>query len=291
MNKIEVHKDIIYNSKTIKDITLIHISDIHFNKKTKEKKLNQIKETIYKNNPDYVVISGDLIDEPSIIKDKPKLKQLLIFLTDIAGFTKVIISLGNHDIFQNTDYKFFKNLNDLKNIYILNNESYIDESIYISGFTLPISYYYNITKKESKELLLEHLKKHRKLTSNLPVFLPKVSLIHSPTKLPDKDVLTILKEYDLILSGHTHGGMVPKLLNKLFKPNQGIISPNKNLFPDVARGKIEKNLFNKKITIIINGGITKLGERSAKMLSKLNFVYNIEINKIIITNKKGRYYE
>ena len=291
MNKIELHKDIVYNSKITKDITLIHISDIHFNKKTKEKKLNLIKEEIYKSNPDYVVITGDTIDESSVIKDKLRIKRLLVFLTDIAKFTKVIISLGNHDIFSNEDYKFFKNLNGLKNIYVLNNESYIDENIYISGFTLPTNYYYNITKNESKEILLEHLKKYKKLTTNLPVFLPKVGLIHSPTKLPDKDILTILKEYDLLLSGHTHNGMVPKVLDKFFKPNQGIIAPNKKLLPEISRGKIEKNIFNKKITIIINGAITKLGEKSAGILSKLNFIYNIDINKIIITNKKGRYYE
>ena len=291
MNKIEIHKDIIYHNKITKDITLIHISDIHFNKYTKEKKLNNIKETIYKSNPDYIVITGDTIDEPSIIKDKVKIKTLLVFLTDIAKTSKVIISLGNHDIFMNEDFKFFKNLNGLKNIYILNNESYLDETIYISGFTLPTSYYYNISKRESKELLLEHLKKHKKLTTNLPVFIPKVSLIHSPMKLSDKEVLTVLKEYDLLLSGHTHNGMVPKILNHLFKPNQGIISPNKKLFPELARGKLEINAFNKKITIIINGGITKLGEKSAGILSKLNFLYNIDINKIIITNKRGRYYE
>ena len=107
-------------------------------------------------------------------------------------------------------------------------------------------------------------------------------------KLNDNDVLTFLKEYDLLLSGHTHGGMVPKIFNRLFKKNQGLIAPNKKLFPEVARGKIERNIFNKKITIIINGGITKLGDKSARILSKLNFFYNIDINKIIITNKKGR---
>ena len=48
---------------------------------------------------------------------------------------------------------------------------------------------------------------------------------------------------------------------------------------------------NKKITIIITSGITKLSLYSAKILNKLNFVYNININKIIITNKKGIYYE
>ena len=46
MNKIEVHQDIVYNSKISKDITLIHIADIHFNKETKDKKLDKIKEKI-----------------------------------------------------------------------------------------------------------------------------------------------------------------------------------------------------------------------------------------------------
>ena len=141
MNKIELHEDIVYSSKAIKDITLIHIGDIHFNKLTKDKKLQQIKEEIHKNNPDYVVITGDIIDNSSIIKDKIKIKKLLLFLTDISNFTKVIISLGNHDIYKLEDHKFFKNLNELKNIYVLDNDSYIDETIYISGITLPSNYY------------------------------------------------------------------------------------------------------------------------------------------------------
>ena len=149
-------------------------------------------------------------------------------------------------------------------------------------------WYLKITKNESKEVLLSHLNKYKKLTTNLPLSVPKVSLIHSPIKIADKDVLTILKEYDLLLSGHTHSGMVPKFLDKVFKPNQGIIAPNKKLFPDVARGKIVTRLPNKDITLIINGAITKLSERSAKVFSKLNFVYNIDINKITLTSKKGR---
>ena len=215
MNKIEIHKDIVYSSKAEKDITLIHIADIHFSKIFNIKKFDKIKEAIYINNPDYVVITGDTIDNPNITKDKLKIKQLLLFLTDIASFTKVIISLGNHDIFRGEDIKFFKNLNDLKNIYVVNNDVYIDEQIYISGITLPTDYYYNISKLESTEILLDHLKKNKKITNNLPIKVPKVSLIHSPIRLTEKEVLESLKEYDLLLSGHTHGGMVPKILDKV----------------------------------------------------------------------------
>lgn len=288
MNKIEIHSDVVYSSKAIKDITLIHLADIHFSRVTNIKKLDKIRDEIYKNNPDYVVITGDTIDNPAITKDKVRIKKLLMFLTDISHFSKVIISIGNHDVYVDEHRKFFQNLNDLKNIYVVDNDSYIDETIYISGFTLPHTYYYNITGSESKEVFISHLKKYKNLVSNLPKKLPKVSLIHSPVVLTDKDVLMQLDEYDLLLSGHTHGGMVPKILDKFFKKNQGIIAPNKTFLPDVARGKIEKYIKDKKITLIITSGITKLSVHSAKWLNKLNFVYNIDINKIIITSKRGK---
>ena len=37
------------------------------------------------------------------------------------------------------------------------------------------------------------MKKYKKLITNLPVTIPKVSLIHSPMKLANKEVLMILK--------------------------------------------------------------------------------------------------
>lgn len=291
MNKIKRDIDIIYNEYTKKDITIIHISDLHFNNDTKEKKLKKLKEEIYINNPDYLMITGDLIDNPAITKNKLKIKQLLIFLTDIASFTKVLISIGNHDVFVENDYKFFDKINDLNNIYVLNNTSYKDEYIYVSGITLPNQYYYNILHQESTEKLIEHLNKYKNLITRLPKEIPKVSLIHSPIHLSEQEVLNKLKEYDLLLAGHTHDGLVPDFLKFAFKKNTGIIAPNKKLFPEIAKGKIEKYLGNKKITIIISGGITKLSSVSAKWLKNFNFIYNISVNKIIITKKRGKYYE
>lgn len=291
MNRIKKTTDIVYNTNTKKDLTIIHISDIHFNTDTSLSKLNKLTTEIKKNNPDYIMISGDLIDEPKIIKNKYKIKELLQFLSNLSEITKIFISLGNHDIFSPEDLKFFNKLNELKNIYILDNDCYKDEFIYISGLTLPNNYYYNITHEESSEVLVKHLANNRKLISKLPRELPKVILIHSPIKLTNKEVLNKLKEYDLILSGHTHNGMVPGILKSLFPKNKGLIAPNKTLFPEIAKGKIEVNQDNKKITIIINGAITKLSSKSSKILSKLNIVYPISINKIIITKKRGKYYE
>jgi len=116
-------------------------------------------------------------------------------------------------------------------------------------------------------------------------------LIHSPIKLIDNNVLEKLHDYDLLLSGHTHNGMVPNILEKIIPDNYGIIAPNKKLFPRLARGKMEKYIKNHKITIIINGGVTKLSLKSSKLLNSLNWLYDISINKIIITKKRGKKYE
>ena len=244
---------------------------------------NEKYHEFFINNPDYIIITGDTIDNPKITKEKDKIKLLLKFFENIKKDTKIIIGLGNHDITTENDKLFFQNLNELENIFFLDNDKYEDNLIYISGITLPHNYYYNITKKESPEVLIEHLYRCDNLIKKLPKEKFKISLIHSPINLTNKQALNLLKEYDLILSGHTHNGMVPDLLEKLFKNNSGLIAPNKNLFPKIVKGKIEKN----NLTIIINGGITKLSLSSAKILNKLNFIYNMSINKITV-KKRGK---
>lgn len=287
MNRIKTKTDIIYNNYLKKDITIVHISDIHFSINTKFKVLDKISNEIRKIKPDYIMITGDLIDEPSITNDKKKIKELLTFLSNIAKISKVFVSLGNHDIFTDDDIKFFNKINDLYNIYILNNKSYQDEYVYVTGFTLPYNYYYNITGNESPRILANYLDDFKKLINKLPKNTFKIALIHSPICLTDKIVVDRLHEYDLILSGHTHNGMVPDMLEFIFPKNRGIISPRKGLFPEIARGKIEQNVDNKIMTIIINGAITKLSNRSGLIFRNLNFLYNKSVNKIIIKRKRG----
>lgn len=290
MNKLKTKVDIVYNDYAKKDIIILHIADIHFNINTSYERLNKIKAYIFNINPDYLIITGDLIDTPNIIKNKDKIKELLLFLTDISSKIKIIISLGNHDIFMEDDIKFYNRLNELYNIYVLNNYSYYDDYIYVTGFTLPSDYYYNITGDESKEVLLDYLNNKKNLISKLPKNIPKIALIHSPRRLNDIDVLKKLHEYDLVLCGHMHNGMIPDFLDFLFKDNMGLIAPNKKLFPEFSKGKKEIKI-NKLITIIVNGGITKLSLKSSKFLSKWNFIYNTSFNKVIIRKKRGIKYE
>ncbi len=290
MNRIKVTTNIVYNNNAKKDIIIIHLSDIHFNINTKANDLEKITNLVNKIKPDYIMITGDLIDEPSITKNN-KIKELVSFLSNIAKTTKVMIAIGNHDVLSKNDYRFFNKLNDLYNIYVLNNTSYQDEFIYVTGFTLPNEFYYNINGAENKEVLSDFLNSHKELINKLPNDKPKILLMHSPITVSQNDILKILHEYDLILSGHTHNGMVPDILNFLFKGNVGIISPYKTFFPEVAKGKIEKDIDNKKMTIIINGAYTKLSKKSGSILSNLNFVYDKSVDKILVRKKRGIKYE
>ena len=282
MKNIEIVKNILSYKKQKKDITFIHIGDIHYNETTSAKKLEYIKYAIEDAHPDYIFITGDLLDRPKITKNKEKIKLLVSWLNSLGNIAKVFISLGNHDIILEEDYKFFNKLNDINNIYVLNNQSYEDENVFISGFTLPTNYYYNIEKHEDEDALLETLQNNFNLVTNLPKKKYKVALIHSPILLSEKKVVEKSKEYDLVLSGHMHNGLIPRILDKIIKNNYGLISPDKRLFAKNTRGKIKTKYY----TIIITGGITKLSPSSTKILSKLNGLYPISINKITVKGEK-----
>lgn len=282
MKNIEIVKNILSSKKLKKDITFIHIGDIHYNETTSTKKLEYIKYAIEDAHPDYIFITGDLLDRPKITKNKEKIKLLVSWLNSLGNIAKVFISLGNHDIILEEDYKFFNKLNDINNIYVLNNQSYEDENVFISGFTLPTNYYYNIEKHEDENALLETLQNNFNLVTNLPKKKYKVALIHSPILLSEKKVIEKLKEYDLILSGHMHNGLIPRILDKIIKNNYGLISPDKRFFAKNTRGKIKTKYY----TIIITGGTTKLSPSSTKILSKLNGLYPISINKITVKGEK-----
>ena len=84
------------SKKLIKNKKIFLISDLHIGIGFNIKKLDKIKKEIEKEIPNYICIPGDIIDNTNIIKDKEDI--VINFLKDISTNTKVIISLGNHDV-------------------------------------------------------------------------------------------------------------------------------------------------------------------------------------------------
>ena len=285
MNKIKIQEDIIYNKFVKNNMKIIHISDIHFNVNTTSRKLALLKESIIREEANYLMVTGDTIDNGEIINNEDKIQELLTFFQEIAKTTKIIISIGNHDTFRDC-MTFFKKLGKINNIHVLDNTSYLDEFIYVVGFTLPNKYYYNSSGDESLEYLCDTLDTHSLLWKKVPNNKLKIAMIHSPIKLTEEVVLDKIANFDLVLCGHTHDGVVPEFLKFLFRGNRGIISPLKKMFPKIARGKIIKNVNNKKVVIIICGGVTKLSPMNIKVFNILNFVYYIGMNRIIVKGEE-----
>ena len=86
---------------------------------------------------------------------------------------------------------------------------------------------------------------------------------------------TNLKNIDLVLCGHMHGGLVPRFLRKIFK-NSGLINPSKKLFPKNVYGKIIKQ----KSSIIITSGITVVSHLNSFRILKNFFASEIVEIKI-----------
>ena len=107
---IDIVKNAIVSNKVKNKIKIVLLSDIHFSKYFIIDNLELIRNSVKKLEPDYICIAGDIIDEISVIYDTKLINILTNFLTDLAKISKVFISLGNHDIRDNQDFLYFKDL-------------------------------------------------------------------------------------------------------------------------------------------------------------------------------------
>lgn len=280
-----------YSSKLKKDKKIILLSDIHYYSEMEEKKLLKIAKAIAQEEPDYICISGDLIDSVDEICPLKKADKLINFLEILGDISPVMIGIGNHDITlfdsKKNQFKYYFNenfwgeLNNISNINILHNASYEDDDLLISGYTLPFTYYYS-KQEESPNIMKKDLSQLRDLV-DIDSSRLNVSLVHSPIYVTTKEIRHLFLNYDLVLSGHTHEGMLPSILCDIIPGNRGLIAPDGHLFPKTARGT--KQFYDGEL--IISGGITKLSHCNGP-LSKLNFIYPSSFDVIDVTGDKDR---
>jgi len=210
---------------------IVQLSDIHsYGFGDREKKVLEMVKQI---NPDFVFITGDLIDHKT--KD----------MDSVQGFwqelgkqypEKVFVVLGNHEhknIY--TDIESIKKLLEESGIVVLdNNNKKIfrdDKYIYLVGVDDPR------TGKDDLKKALENTEKD--IPKILLAHLPEI--IYSPNNSKEEKV-------DLILSGHTHGGQVKFPFLRAF------------WIPTKDHGKIEAGLFESDGTYLyVNRGIGTSG--------------------------------
>lgn len=260
-----INKRYYLSNKLNKRIVLI--SDIHYCNKNDIIHLNKVLDKIKKIKPDYICVPGDTLDKSEVCD----FKFLVEWLIKLSNVTKVIMSLGNHEFYidkRNNKYglnnKIINKIKKVNNLYFLDNQNIVLDNINFIGMTLPIQHY--MCTCENEEEFKEYIKD---INPNKKYY--NVLLCHSPVNISKKEILN-KTNFDLVLCGHMHSGVVPRFLRFLFG-NKGLVSPQKKLFPSNVYGNIRL----KDKNVIITSGIKVL---SSKHFGILRNVFPSEIAEI-----------
>ncbi len=130
----------------------------------------------------------------------------------------------------------------------------IDNNLMVTGYSLPLNEPGDL--ENGKDLLPKILPFIQNIDLKKTDY--NIMLCHSPFSFFDETGLKSkidmgLDNINLILSGHTHGGLMPKIFEKF---NRGIITPDKQLFPKNVSG-----LFtcpNEDFSVAISRGFLKI---------------------------------
>ena len=229
-HEIEISRYTLKSTKLLVDsYRIIHLSDSHnqdFDKYNPD--LYQILSNL---KPNIILISGDVIDSRNLNYD-----LALNFLKNLSLICDVYYVSGNHES-RILDIELFFNKMKEIGIVILKNESInLDNGINIFGLD-DVSFYLDEDKEKFHASWIEEKLNEYFVDQNLY----NILLTHRPERFDSY----VKFNYDLVLTGHAHGGQFRlPYIGGLFAPNQGI-------FPKYSAGLYTKNNTN----MINNRGI------------------------------------
>lgn len=213
--------------------TIVQISDLH-NTKFGKNQARLIK-IIKQNNPNIIVITGDLIYKRSENMEK-EINDVTDFVSNIVKIAPVYFVTGNHEIQVGGKYlsKIRENLKKA-GVTLLNETSvklnFKDKYINLAGINdLEIYYDYYVNEYMKKGKDFEGLEEE--IINNL---ISKIKLDDSEfnvllTHQPQFIEIYAKHKYDLVFAGHAHGGQIRlPFIGPLIAPGQG-------LFPKYTSG-------------------------------------------------------
>lgn len=199
---------------------IVHISDLHNAQfgNNNEILLNKIKEA----DPDIIVVTGDLVDSRHT-----NIQVGIDFAANAQKIAPVYYVNGNHESRLSAYEDIENSLIDegivvLKDYFVEIKKN--DDTIRITGISDP-DFILSDNKKNSIDSLLSHLRGFEP-DDNFNILL---------THRPEYFDLYVKHKYDLVFSGHAHGGQfrIPFI--------GGIFSPGQGLFPEYDSGLYSKN--------------------------------------------------
>lgn len=217
------------------------ISDLHSCKYGESQR--QLLESLERQNPDLVMLAGDIFDD--VLPDN----NTEDFLKGLDSKYTVFYVTGNHE-FWSGETAFFRKMEILEkyNVPMLSGETsemeIKGEALSICGVDDPDAYML-FSGKDNYKTFTEQIYYVKELAKNNNY---TILLSHRPEHFE----LYVQNGFDLVLSGHAHGGQwrIPLLLNGFFAPNQGF-------FPKYAGGKYEEL----GTTMVVSRGLARESTR------------------------------
>ncbi|MBE7015605.1 MAG: metallophosphoesterase [Ruminococcaceae bacterium] len=209
---------------------IAHISDLH------SVPAEGIFEAVKENTPDIIAVTGDLVHD----NDKPYDKTISL-MEKLSSLAPIYAVTGNHDLWRPNHNRIIKEIEDA-NVTFLRNEmvklSKNGSEIALFGMEDPFSKIPDIIAKNVADSYAQ-----------LPEYDGFGILLFHRANLFD-----LVKDFgfDLILSGHMHGGQVRlPLIGGVCGPTSAILSKSGMLFPKYTAGIYN----NKNTSMVVNRGV------------------------------------
>lgn len=233
---ITTSKYSIESDRVKNDIKIAVISDLHGRDFGNDN--NIIVNKISKEKPDLIAVIGDMIDEYTENDE-----AVLNTLKPLPEIAPTYYSIGNHDYLYSDYDNYIKTL-ESSGVVILNDET---TKLTVGENKLTLLGLSNYSFGEVENPMYTELMKELCENDDL-----RIMLCHYPEFTPwffGQD-LYYESDFELMLSGHTHGGLVRlPFFGGLYAPNQG-------LFPEYSKGlyyidKENKNPYH----MLVTGGL------------------------------------
>ncbi len=220
---------------------VVVISDLHGKEYGKDNK--RLLAKISEQNPDAIFVVGDMLDDSDAENCFSETTKLLTELLDIAP---VYFSYGNQEKEYSDDIiDRFENTITENGIIVLD-DSFVDceiggQKIRIGG-TMGHAFPFGRTKED-----FENSSEYTFLKDMEKTDLPTIVLAHMPDTFIFNGAYNYWSNIDLVVSGHTHGGVVRlPFAGGLYAPMQG-------LFPEYDYGFY---MLGEKMMMLITSGLS-----------------------------------
>lgn len=239
-NVIKTKKYQVKNSKLPEEfdgLKIAHISDVH--SKIFGKDNFGVIDIVIKENPDIVIMSGDIID-----KREEDIEKFVSMYKKIYERYPTYYSIGNHERKLGwKKYKKYLKMLQMCGVHVIINgsEKLIknDKHIIINALKFRENMQPKVLTKEKEEEFISYMKNKLK---NLDTKDFNILIAHDPENFKMYKQLGV----DLVFSGHVHGGLIR--FGKIC-----LLSPRRTFFPKYSYGKnTEENT-----TIITSAGMGK----------------------------------